>query len=146
MPNYQPQSTAAMYSFDKGNRSVSIDSAIVPAILTTADKVRLCRIPAGTRVDRVVIRNPDMDTHATVPTLVVNIGFSNVDGTALALATAVAAASAAWQAPGTTTYELMPPVILEKDAFLEVVPTVGAATAGTGTVHGKIEGEILGAK
>lgn len=141
MPNYQPQKSAAPVSGDKGNRVVFEDNAIIAANLATTDKVRLVKIPAGTKVDRVVVKNPDLDSGVT---LAVNIGFSNVDGTALAQSTAVAAAATTWQAAATTTYELFPPVTLEKDAYLEVVPT--AAGVGTGTVYGKVEGENLGAK
>ena len=141
MATYQPQSTAALYSSDDGNRVVYQDSGIVTANLATTDKLRLCKIAAGTRVDRVVIKNPDLDSGIT---LAVNIGFSNIDGSALAQSTAVAAGALTWQAAATTTYELFPAVTLEKDAYLEVVPTV--AGVGTVTVYGKVEGEMLGAK
>ena len=139
--NYQPQSTSAPFSGDDGNQVVFADSAVIAANLATTDKVRLCKIPAGTKVDRVVIKNPDLDSGAT---LAVNIGFSNMDGSTSTQATAVASAATTWRAAATTTYELFPPVTVEKDAYLEVVPTV--AGVGTGTVYGKVEGENLGAK
>jgi len=139
--NYQPQSTAATFSGDDGNRVVFADNAIVAADLATTDKVRLCKIPAGTKVDRVVVKNPDLDSGMT---LAVNIGFSYQDGSSGPSATAVAAAANTWRAVATTTYELFPPITLEKDAYLECVPTVGGV--GTGTVYGKVEGECLGVK
>jgi len=74
----------------------------------------------------------------------VNIGFSYQDGSSGPSATAVAAAANTWRAVATTTYELFPPITLEKDAYLECVPTVGGV--GTGTVYGKVEGECLGVK
>ena len=138
---YQPQSTAALYASEDGNRVVYLDSGIVAANLATTDKLRLCKIAAGTKVDRVVIKNPDLDSGTT---LAVNIGFSHVDGSTLAQSTAVASAATTWQAAATTTYEIFPPITLEKDSYLEVVPT--AAGVGTGTVYGKVEGEMLGAK
>ena len=93
--NYQPQSNNAPYSGDCGNRTVHQDSAVIAANLATTDKVRLCKIPAGTRVDRVVINNPDLDSGAT---LAVNIGFAHIDGSSGASATAVASAATTWQA------------------------------------------------
>lgn len=140
--NYQPQSNSPLFGGGGyGNQVVFADSAIVTANLATTDKVRLAKIPAGTLVGRVVIKNPDLDSGAT---LAVNIGFSNVDGTSGPSATAVASAATTWQAAATTTYELFPPVLLSKDAYLECVPT--AAGVGTGTIYGKVEGEALGAQ
>ncbi|OGT02158.1 MAG: hypothetical protein A2143_00750 [Gallionellales bacterium RBG_16_57_15] len=139
--NYQPTSTSAVYAGEDGNRVVFQDNSVIAANLATTDKVRLCKIPAGTRIDRVVIKNPDLDSGAT---LAVNIGFAHIDGSSGGSATAVASAATTWQAAATTTYELFPPVELAKDAYLECVPTV--AGVGTGTVYGKIEGEALGAK
>lgn len=139
--NYKPTSLAAVYASDCGNRSVFADGAVVLANLATTDKVRLCKIPAGTKVDRVVIKNPDLDSGAN---LAMNIGFSHIDGSTLAQSTAVASAATTWQAAATTTYEIFPPLLLEKDAYLECVPTVGGV--GTGTVYGKVEGESIGVK
>lgn len=139
--NYQPQNSAAPFSGDDGNRVVFNDSAVIAANLATTDKVRLVKIPAGTKVDRVVIKNPDLDSGAN---LAVNIGFSYADGSTFAHSTDLASAATTWQAAATTTYELFPPVVVEQDAYLEVVPTVGGV--GTGTVYAKVEGENLGAK
>lgn len=143
MSNYNPSniSDPLQSSGDGGNRSVHTGSAAVAANLTTADKVRPCRVAGGTKVDRVVIKNPDLDSGAT---LAVNIGFANIDGSSGPSATAVAAAATTWQGAATTTYELFPPVLLEKDAYLEIVPTVGGV--GTGTVYAKVEGEAIGVK
>lgn len=138
--NYQPASNQSPYSGDDGNRVVFADSATVLANLATTDKVRLAVIPAGTKVDRVVIKNVDLDSGAN---LAVNIGFENVDGSSGPSATAVAAAATTWQAAATTTYEIFPPVLLTKDAYLQAVPTVGGV--GTGLVYGKVEGECMGA-
>ena len=124
---------------DGGNSTVYAGSAAITANLTTADKVRPVFIPGGNKAYRVAIRNPDLDSGTT---LAVNIGFSNVDGTPGPSATAVASAVTTWQGAATTIYELMPPVTLEKDAYLEIVPTVGGI--GTGTVHGRVEGEAIG--
>jgi len=137
---YQPVSGKSPYSGDDGNRVVFTDDAVVAANLATTDAVNLVKLPAGTLVDRVVIKNPDLDSGAV---LAVNIGFANVDGSTGPSATAVASAATTWQAVATTTYELFPPVKLTKDAYLQAVPTVGGT--GTGTIYAKVEGEALGA-
>lgn len=141
--NYQPAniSDTLKSAGDCGNRMVFTGSAVVAANLTTSDKVRPCRVAGGTLVDRVVIKNPDLDSGTA---LAVNVGFANIDGTSGPSATAIASAATTWQAAATTTYEIFPPVLIEKDAYLEVVPTVGGT--GTGTVHAKVEGEAIGVK
>lgn len=140
MPNYQPASNQSPYSGDDGNRVVFTDSAVVSANLAIADKVRLALIPAGTKVDRVVISNADLDSGAALAT---NLGFENKDGSAGPSATAIASAATTWRAAATTTYELFPPVLLTKDAYLQATVTAGGT--GTGTVYGKVEGECMGA-
>ena len=143
MGNYNPSniSDPLQSSGDCGNAAVFHGDAVVSANLTTADKVRPCRIAGGTQVHRVVVKNPDLDSGAN---LAVNIGFSNIDGSSGPSATAVASAATTWQGAATTTYELFPPVLLSADAYLEVVPTVGGV--GTGTVYAKVEGEAIGVK
>lgn len=145
MPTYNPsKGQTPPFSGNYGNRVVYADNAVVSANIANADKIRLCRIPAGTLVDRVVIVNPDLDSGTTLTT---KAGFAAVDGSAMPANSDVAvhaAAATTWRAAATTTYEINPPFLVTKDAYLEVV--AGAAGAGTGTVYGKVEGEILGAK
>jgi hypothetical protein len=132
----------ALYSAgDCGNALVYTGSAVITANLATTDKVRLVRIPGGMKIHRVVIKNPDLDSGTT---LAINIGFSHADGSSGPSATAVASAATTWQSAATTTYELLPPVSLDKDGYLEIVPTAGGV--GTGTVYGKVEGEVVGIK
>ena len=152
--NYQPNNISdALRSSDRGNASIHVGSATTTAALATTDKVRPCRVPAGTKVHRVVVKHPDLDTGAN---LAVNIGFSHIDGSAattgetaaatavsLTPATIVAAAATTWQGAATTTYEIFPPFLVERDSYLEAVPTVAGAT-NTGTVHAKVEGEAIG--
>lgn len=143
MANYQPANVSdpLKSTGDSGNAVIFEGSAVVSANLTTSDKVRPCRVAGGTKVHRVVVRNPDLDSGTA---LAVNIGFSHIDGTSGPSATAVASAATTWQGAATTTYELFPPVLLAQDAYLEVVPTVGGT--GTGTVYAKVEGEAIGVK
>lgn len=132
---------APLFSGDDGNRVIFKGATAIAANLATTDKVRLCKIPAGTEIDKVVIKNPDLDSGTT---LAVNIGFEYEDGTSGPSATAVASAAATWQAAAETTYHLFPAVRLERDAYLVAVPT--AAGVGTGTVYAKALGENLGVK
>lgn len=151
---YQPSNVSdpLKSSGDCGNASVFYGSAVIAANLATTDKVRPCRIAAGTKVHRVVVKNPDLDSGAN---LAMNIGFAHIDGSAatanetadatarsLTVATLVAAAATTWQGAATTTYEIFPPFLVEQDSYLQGVPTV--AGVGTGTVYAKVEGEAIG--
>jgi hypothetical protein len=146
MTIYNKQSNAAPYSGDDGNSVVFVDKATVTAALTTSDKVRPVLIPAGTKVNEVVIKNGDLDTGTG--TLTATIGFEHADGSSGASATAIAADGAnALTGPATTTYHIFPPVVLEKDAYVVITPTIGANALGASAdVHCKVRGENLGAK
>ena len=146
MTIYNKQNSAAPFSGDDGNRVVFTDKATVPIALVATDKVRPVLIPAGTKVDRVVIKNGDMETGT--PALTATIGFEHADGSSGASATAIAADGAnALQGVATTTYELFPPVTVEKDSYVVITCTIGAAAqAASVDVHCKVEGENLGAK
>ena len=134
-----------------GNRSVYVDGSAVPAtILATTDKIQVVRVPAGTKIDRVVISNPDLDTGTNA--LQAKIGFENVDGSAAPTGsdTAVAAAGANGLTAASTTpavYDIFPPYLTLKDMYLVIVPTVAGNAAPTaGTVYGKVEGESIGVR
>jgi len=143
MPNYGPAVIAPAFSGNYGNRVVYTGSAVVSANLANGDKVRLCEVPAGTLVDRVVISNPDLDGGTTLTT---KAGFEPKDGSVVANADVAvhAAGATTWRAAAVTTYEIFPPYRVTKDSWLTV--QTGAAGTGTGTVHGKVEGENLGPK
>lgn len=141
MANYGPAVIAPAFSGNYGNRVVYSGSASVAANLANNDKVRICEVPAGTLVDRVVISNPDLDGGTTLTT---KAGFEPKDGsTVVGADVAVHAAGATtWRAAAVTTYEIFPPYRVTKDSWLTV--QAGAAGTGTGTVYGKVEGENLG--
>lgn len=154
--NYNPDNVgdSLKSTGDDGNACIYYGSATTTAALATTDKVRPCRVAAGTKVHRVVVKNPDLDTGAN---LAVNIGFAHIDGSSattnetadatarsLTVATLVAAAATTWQSAATTTYEIFPPFLVEQDSYLQVVPTVAGAT-NTGTIYAKVEGEAVGA-
>lgn len=146
MTIYNKLSTNPPYSGDDGNRVVFYDKATVTSALVSGDKVRPVLIPAGTKVDRVVIKNGDLDTGSNA--LSATIGFEHADGSSGASATAIASDGAnALTGAATTTYELFPPVTLEKDSYVSIVCTTGAnAMAASKDVECKVEGEALGAK
>jgi hypothetical protein len=139
-------------SGDSGNRCVYINQASVSAALAIDDKVRPVLIPAGTKVDRLVIKHTaDMDTHTTA-TLEASIGFEHADGSSGASDVAVAAAganglTAACSPASGIVYNLFPPVILEKDSYLVITcTTAAAAMSAASIVHAKVLGECLGVK
>lgn len=145
MATYKPANIgdALRGAGDGGNGSRYSGSSVITANLAISDKVRPCRVPAGTLVDRVVVKVPDLDSGTT---LQAKIGFAPIDGSAQVSGddTAVAAAGAWAQAAATTTYEIFPPFLVLKDSFLEIAVT--AAGIGTGTVYGKVEGEAIGVR
>ena len=80
--------------------------------------------------------------------LFIAIGFEYADGSAGGSATAIAADGVnALQGVATTTYELFPPVVVERDAYVVITATITAnAQSASADVHCKVEGECLGAK
>lgn len=148
MATYQTTSTGAVHSCEYGNRTVHQGSAAVSTKLGIGDKVRMCKIPGGTLVDRVVVKTGDMETDAT-PTLTDKIGWEPMDGSTVTNADVAFCASGATtrQSAATTTYEIFPPVLVTKDSWLTLT-CVAAATAMSAAVtcSGKVEGETIGIK
>ena len=144
MANYNPADPSPALACNFGTRSFFTGLAVNLAALAINDKVRLCRVPAGTKVDRVVVSNPDLDSGTTLTT---KLGFEPIDGSTVAGADVAvhAAGATTWRAAAVTTYEIFPPYVVTKDSYLTAV--VGAAGAtNVGTVYGKVEGESLGPK
>ena len=127
---------------NRGNGQVTHGSAVVSAALALADVVRPCRIAAGTKVHRVVIKNTDLDDGAA---LAAKIGYLPEDGSA-GDDDAFAAAAAWGQSAATTTIEIFPPILVEKDSYLSITVSTAAGTGAAGTVYAKVEGEAIGAK
>lgn len=145
MPAAKPsKNLTAAFSSNFGNRSVFADSAVQATDCVAADTIDLVKIPGGTLVDRVVIKNPDLDS-ATA--LTAKIGFAAADGSSTSQDATVAADGAWGRTAATTTYELFPPVLVAVDSYLRVTVGTGATgSSGGGTVYGKVEGEALGMK
>lgn len=132
-----------------GNAAVFHDSvAVTNADIDAADVIQPVVVPAGTLVHKVRTKTTELDTHATTPTLTAKLGFTPVDGSAApAGADTAVAADAAWgQNAEVKEYNVIPPYLVTKDSYLNVVIGTGAATeAATGTVYAVVEGEAGGA-
>ena len=142
--NYTTTSTNTPYASEDGNRVVYVGQASVTAALGIGDKVRICKIPGGVLVDRVVINTGDMDTGTT---LTDKIGWEPLDGSTVTNADVAFCASGATtrQGAATTTYEIFPPVLVTKASWLTLTCVAAAAgQSGTVTVNGKVEGEAIG--
>jgi hypothetical protein len=132
------------FSGNYGNRVVYVDKLNVSAASAANDKYRLCFVPGGTLVDRVTIKNGDLDTSTTLTS---TCGFEYLDGSTLDADAVYAAGTTTMRAAATTTYEIFPPFLVDRDAYL-IITTEDAAT-GLSTavdVHAKVEGEIIGQK
>ena len=118
--------------------------ASVTVLLGAGDKVRCGKIPGGTKVDRVVIKNGDLDSGTTLTDM---IGYEPIDGSTGDADAFCATGATTRRAAATTTYEIFPPVLVEKDSWLTLT-AVDAATglAATVSVEGKVEGEHVGIK
>lgn len=120
--------------------------AVTNADFDAADVIQSVKVPAGTYVHRVRTKTTELDTSAT-PTLTAKIGFTPCDGSAAASgADTAVAADAAWgQNAEVKEYDVIPPYLVEKDSWLNIVIGTGAATeAATGTVYGAVEGQCHG--
>lgn len=129
---------------DGGNAVVTFGSATVSAASANGDKYRPCRIPGGTKVHRVVVKNTDLDSGT--PAILCKIGYAPLDGSAGDDDALGGAGLTILQAAATTTYEIFPPVLVEKDSYLQIEVTTGPGTGATGTVSAKVEGEAVGVR
>lgn len=140
--------TKPVHAAEYGN-AVKFHDAIttVAGDVGAAAVVQLVKVAAGTEVDRVVVKNTDLDAHAT-PTLTAKIGFAPIDGSAAVAGadTAVSADAAFGQAAATTTFEIFPPYLVEVDSWLSITVGTGAATAAAGTIDAKVEGIAKGVR
>lgn len=131
---------------DCGNAVRTSGSTTVSSASANGDKYRPCRVAGGTKVDRVVVKNTDLDSNVS-PAIACKIGFARIDGVASGQDESVVAAGATiLQGAATTTYELFPPVLVEQDSYLEIAVTTAPGTGATGTIYGKVEGEAVGVK
>lgn len=105
------------------------------AATPVADKVRLLKLFAGTKIHDVKLVNAALGASTTV-----SLGFEYVDGQAGGSATALLPATSTASAAGTRSGAIAP-VTLEHDAF--VTATIGGAAA-TGKIDAVITYEFKG--
>jgi hypothetical protein len=129
-----------------GNAVSHAGSIAVSANPTAADVLRILTIPAGTRVDAVMVASTDMDTDAS-PTFVVSVGYAYVDGSS-ASAAYFGAAGQTFPKTGSDGVLLrkFAPITFEKDAYLTMTVGTAAATFAAGTIYATVHGVARGVK
>lgn len=126
---------------------IAVHGSKTPSAAGAADKIRLCKIPAGFEAFRLTIKNADLDSNGA-PTLTCKVGYEHVDGTTgdddAFVATGSTILQSASGVAGNTF--VVKPVRIEKDAILVITVVAGALTFAAGEVTGILEGIGLGAK
>jgi len=142
MPTYSATdlNSKPVHGCEYGNAVAFHGKATPAANVVTGDKLRICRIAAGTDVTKLNLKHASLGT--TVPG---DIGYEPVDGSA-GNSTAFASAYALQTAQANGIMLMMTdPVRVEKESFLTI--TLGTVTAGnTQAVSGVAEGVALGVK
>lgn len=143
-----------------GNLAAFVDQASITAALTTSDKVRAVRIPAGTMLTSLRFFFGDLDTGTDA--LRMNVGWESANGQSITVtkadgtttnaasgATEFASASsdfntavAAGASSKTYAFE---PISFNNDVYITLIPSVSAnAMAATKTVTTIAEGICVG--
>lgn len=137
-----------VHSAGYGNAAVFHDTvAVTNADIDAADVIQPVVVPAGTLVHKVRTKTTELDTSDSA-TLTAKIGFTPVDGSAVPSGADTAVADdAAWgHSANVNAYDVIPPYLVTKDSYLNIVIGTGAANgAATGTVYAVVEGESGGA-
>lgn len=141
----------AAYSADGGNGSIFVDqmTGVDSTHVDSGDQLKLCLVPGGTLVHRVVIKTPDLDTALdSVATLTADIGFYAKDDGAALDSNCVQADASFGRSSSASTIDVFPPFKVTEDAYLTITFGTAAATktGGDGIVYAKVEGEALGVK
>ena len=119
-----------------GNAVIFSGSLVLTAVPVTADIFRLCDIPAGVKVNAIIVTNTDLGTAVpATPYITPNDGSSatQVGGTALALGTA---------APNGVLVAGAPIEVQKPSKLTMTIGTVD--TGATGSVHVTVLGENVG--
>ena len=142
MPTYNSAdlSTKPLYAGDDGNANSYYGTSVATSTnLATADKIRVCKVPAGFLVTNVMITNTTFGTTAPA-----TVQFEPLDGTAATNFTAVDAVTLQTASSGTLLVKA--PVAVTKDSYVTLlIGTVGTPN-GTGVATVVVNGEFLGAK
>jgi hypothetical protein len=134
---------APRFSDGKGNAYCDDGSAATPSTFTTTDKARLVRIPAGTRVTEIAIRNTDLDTATTITA---NFGYeAATSGSSLTASTTYfGSALTILQSAGRSVLAF-DPITFDEDVWLTCIPQAGPATTA-GTIKAIVLGKVVGVK
>lgn len=132
-----------------GNSVVLDGSIALAANPTAADDIRILRIPAGTKVNAVMLANTDLDSSGS-PTFVFSMGYVPVvagDGPTAARAYFQAAGDTALQAANAgKLYLNFAPITFAFDVYLTLTVGTAAATFAAGTIRAAVIGEARGVK
>lgn len=132
-----------------GNAVVATGSLALAANPTAADVLRICRIPAGSRVSAVLIANTDMDTNVS-PEIDVTIGYAPVvasdgptadpDGFGVTGQTILSTTNEG------KVYAKFAPITFDQDVYLTMTVVTDAATFAAGTIYATVLGQARGVK
>lgn len=116
---------------------------------TAADVLRICRIPAGTKVTGLMIANGDLDAHGS-PTLVVGFGYAPVvtaDGPTASPAYFGAAGDTVLQSANAGKwYRNFADITFAYDVWLTATVGTASATWASGSIYATVIGEARGIK
>lgn len=144
-----------------GNKSQFFDTVDIAAALTTADKVRAIRIPAGTTLTGLKFYSGDLDTGTNQLTM--NVGWESCSGESITVRKPTGSSSAASDATafgsaltdfqtassvgGSQKTLAFEPVSFNDDVWITLIPAVSAnAMAAAKTVTTVAEGITDGIK
>jgi hypothetical protein len=132
-----------------GNAVVASGKLSLAANPTAADVLRIMRIPAGTKVEALIVAADDCDSNGT-PTFVVSIGYAPVNSNDGPTASAAyfAAAGQTFLETGTSglVYRKFDAITFEKDVYLTMTVGTAAATFAAGAIYATAIGSARGVK
>lgn len=136
-----------MQAFGQG---MHLDGKVTLAVNpTAADVIRVMRIPAGTKVQALVIANDDLDSNGS-PTIVIGVGYAPVvtaDGPAASAAYFAAAGQIQLQSASFGVwYAKFDPITFDKDVYLTLTVGTASATFAAGSIWATVIGEARGVR
>jgi hypothetical protein len=149
MPTYKASSLEVARSSAKAVGMIMVSQqASIPIAVTTNDIIRFGPFPAGLKPSHVEFVHGELDTGTDA--LRAKVGYSHADGSAGGdddlFGSALTTFNAASGAGGSDLIASVP-VEIQKDFYIDIVPTTGAnAMATAKTIHCVLFGEGVGAK
>lgn len=116
---------------------------------TAADVIRVMKIPAGTKVQSILLGNDDLDSNGA-PTIVFSMGYAPAvaaDGPAANATYFAAAGQTQLQAANKgTIYANFDPITFDKDVYLTLTVGTASATFAAGAIWALAQGVARGVK